>query len=128
RQLVHELRPPALDELGLAAATAQLAERVQTSSDQTSRPLRIEVEAPHLPPLPAAVEVALYRIVQEALTNAWKHAQAERCSVRIICHPAEIQLMVVDDGVGVPIVRTPGVGLNAMRERAEELGGHFAIV
>jgi two-component system NarL family sensor kinase len=122
RRLVYNLRPPVLDELGLipalrAGATAQL----------TSPKPHVVIEGPEsLPALPAAVEVAAYRIVQEALTNVVRHAQAEHCTVRLYLNNG-LELEVLDDGVGLPAAYTPGVGLNSMRERTAELGGEFTV-
>jgi signal transduction histidine kinase len=84
---------------------------------------RIDVDAGELDVLPAAVDLAAYRIVAEALTNAAKHAGAT--SVRLVLQRAAgtLEVRVCDDGVGVPATVTPGVGLRSMRERAEELGG-----
>ena len=119
RRLVHDLRPPALDDLGLVEALRQLAERYG-SKDST---LRVVVEAPEdLPSLPAAVEVAVYRIAQEAFTNVARHARARICVVRLSIND-EVALEIVDDGVGIPAGRNAGVGLSSMRERASELGG-----
>jgi signal transduction histidine kinase len=93
----------------------------------TDARLQIVVEAPdHLPPLSAAVEVAAYRIVQEALTNVVKHAQAGRCTVRLTAADA-LEIEIADDGVGLPDKRRAGVGLLSMRERAEELGGTCVV-
>ncbi len=120
RRLVHALRPPALDELGLAGALRQHA--------AGSVGLRVEVEAPAaLPPLPAAVEVAAYRIALEAVTNAARHARARRSVVRLAFEGTTLQVEVADDGIGLPAARTPGVGLAAMRERAAELGGTLTV-
>ncbi len=85
--------------------------------------LNVSVEAPQqLPPLPAAVEVAVYRIVQEALTNVLRHAQARACRVELSTG-ATLRLEITDDGTGLPEDRRTGVGLSSMRERAAELGG-----
>jgi two-component system NarL family sensor kinase len=84
------------------------------------------MEAPEgSPSLPAAVEVAAYRTVQEALTNVARHAHATSCRVRISVDRARsaLELEVTDDGVGMAEGRRAGVGLSSMRERAEELGG-----
>ena len=81
RRLVYDLRPPALDDLGLAEALRQLAARY----DSKDEPLRVQVKTPeNLPGLPAAVEVAVYRITQEALTNVARHARAKTCVVRLV--------------------------------------------
>ena len=124
RRLVYDLRPPALDELGLVAAVHQLAERYGAQGEQL---LRVLVEAPDdLAHLPAAVEVAVYRITQEALTNVVRHARAKSCVVRLEVGE-EVALEIVDDGVGIPQERRAGVGLSSMRERAAELGGTCII-
>ena len=115
RRLVYDLRPPALDELGLVGALRQTAQMLQHQ-------VRIELEADDLPPLPAAVEVAVYRIAQEALNNVVSHAQASYCRV-VLRHGDGLQLHVEDNGVGLPASFSAGVGLISMRERAAELGG-----
>jgi signal transduction histidine kinase len=123
RRLVYDLRPPTLDDLGLAAALDQLAERYGSEGEQP----RVLVEAPeNLPPLPAAVEVAVYRIAQEALTNVVRHAQAKECFVRLILN-GDVTLDIVDDGVGILEERSAGVGLYSMCERAAELGGSCVV-
>jgi signal transduction histidine kinase len=76
--------------------------------------------------LPAAVEVAAYRIAAEALTNVHRHANARSCTVRLR-RTTTLDLEVTDDGTGIPPDHTPGVGLVAMRERAAELGGTLTI-
>jgi two-component system NarL family sensor kinase len=124
RRLVYGLRPPALDELGLVGALEQSARQHQYTS--------VTIEAPvPFPSLPAAVEVAAYRIIQEALKNAIEHGKARNCvtcmSFDDALAPGSLCLTIDDDGVGLPEVITPGVGLNSMCERAEELGGVFAI-
>lgn len=119
RRLVYGLRPPALDELGLVGALEQAVRQHQQTV------VTIEVPAP-LPSLPAAVEVAAYRIVQEALKNAVEHGQAQNCAVRLALD-GSLRLTIRDDGLGLPGAVTPGVGLVSMRERAEELGGAFTI-
>jgi signal transduction histidine kinase len=77
--------------------------------------------------LPAAVEVAAYRIVQEALTNVVRHAGARSAGVQLRDADGVLELEVVDDGCGVPPQRTAGVGTSSMRERAEELGGSCTV-
>jgi signal transduction histidine kinase len=79
------------------------------------------------PPLPAAVEVAAYRIAQEAFTNVVRHADARQCVVRLAIAAGRLDLAVSDDGRGLPEQRRAGVGLYSMRERAAELGGTCAI-
>jgi signal transduction histidine kinase len=133
RRLVYDLRPPALDELGLVGAIRQGAAPYGGRGDHTGGAngdrLRVEVVAPErLPPLPAAVEVAAYRIAQEALTNVARHAHARTCQIRLSLDDTALRVAVTDDGVGLsePRAGSPrhtGVGLVSMRERAEELGG-----
>jgi signal transduction histidine kinase len=133
RRLVYGLRPPALDDLGLVGAIRQQAEShgfvAHERFSEVARedePDFFSIEAPEdWPSLPAAVEVAAYRTVQEALTNIARHAHATSCRVRISVDLARsvLELEVTDDGVGMPEGRRAGVGLTSMRERAEELGG-----
>lgn len=122
RGLVSNLRPPALDELGLLDALRASA-AVQLSSDG----LQVRIEGPDdLPALPAAVEVAVYRIVQEAVTNVARHAQAHHCDVRLRVNGG-LELEIVDDGIGFSHPAGDGVGLMSMRERTAELGGEFGV-
>jgi signal transduction histidine kinase len=125
RRLVYALRPPALDELGLVGALRRVA---SSGEVQAADSLRVVVEAAEpLPPLPAAVEVAAYRIAQEAFTNVVRHAHARACTIRVQLASAALWLSVEDDGAGLPTTPPAGVGLSSMRERAEELGGTFTI-
>jgi signal transduction histidine kinase len=122
RQVTEDLRPPALDDLGLAASIEGLARRLRTPA------LDVVVDAGILPTLPAAVDVACYRIAAEALANAAKHARASRVEVRLSAADGLLRLAVVDDGVGLPAVpRSRGLGLSSMRQRAEEIGGRCTI-
>jgi signal transduction histidine kinase len=123
RRLVYDLRPPALDDLGLVAALRRLAERYGSED----APLGVVVESPEdIPYLPAAVEVAVYRIAQEALTNVARHARARSCVVRLATD-GDVELEIVDDGVGIPAQRNAGVGLSSMHERTSELGGSCVV-
>jgi len=125
RRLVYGLRPPTLDQLGLLGAIRDATERYEPGP--ATNGLRISLRAPEeLPPLPAAVEVAAYRIVQEALTNVIHHARASYCTVRLAVGD-ELELEITDDGVGLLADHRSGVGLNSMRERAVELGGTCVI-
>jgi signal transduction histidine kinase len=120
RRLVYNLRPPALDELGLAGAIRQTAATHAGGMLMT-------VELPdELPPLPAAVELAAYRIAQEALTNVTRHARAGRCRLRLTVNE-DLELEVIDNGIGLGKAGPPGVGMSSIRERAAELGGTSSI-
>jgi signal transduction histidine kinase len=124
RQVVNDLRPPALDELGLIEALRGALTQLRTHPNG----LQIIFSADDLPRnLPAAVEVATYRITMEAVTNVIKHAHAQHCWITLqsAARPPEIQITIEDDGIGLPNAVVPNVGLHSMRERAEELGGIF---
>ena len=121
RRLVYELRPPTLDELGLVSALREQVTRYRKPG------LSITLNAPeHLPPLPAAVEVAIYRIAQEALTNVVRHANARHCTLSLEVDD-HVCLEIRDDGQGLAADYRVGVGLTSMRERAAELGGTCVI-
>ena len=125
RRLVEGLRPPALDQLGLVPA---LRVRADEHNAAAGDGLRWTVDADgDLAPLPAAVEVAAYRIAVEAATNAVRHSGGHRCSVSLRRDGDALHLRVTDDGVGLPERPRPGVGLTSMRERAAELGGRLAV-
>ena len=127
RRVVNELRPPALDDLGLVPALQVMAAKLGRSDDQGTPGLSVQVDAPaDLPSLPAAVEVAAYRIVQEGLANVLHHAQARQAVVRIWVN-GDLRVEVWDDGAGFQTRRRGGVGLISMRERAAELGGRCEI-
>ncbi len=120
RRLVYNLRPPALDELGLAGAIRQAA-------TAHSGGMHMTVDVPdEMPPLPAAVELAAYRIAQEALTNVARHARASRCRLRLTMN-GSLDLEVIDNGIGLSKAGPPGVGMSSIRERAAELGGTSSI-
>lgn len=124
RRLAHNLRPPALDELGLLGAVRERAASYAGGAD--SPEVWVEADEP-LPALPAAVEVAAYRIVQEALANVARHSGARRCTVGLRAVGGWLELEVADDGRGVAVDARPGIGVRSMRERATELGGSLAI-
>jgi signal transduction histidine kinase len=124
RRLVNGLRPPALDELGLVGALQRVAER--TGSEDGGVHVVVTVPA-HLPVLSAATEVAVYRIVSEALTNVVRHAGADTCTVRLEAGAGVLTVEVSDDGAGLPDSPMPGVGLASMRERAAETGGSCSV-
>jgi hypothetical protein len=129
RGLAHDLRPPALDTVGLDATLEgycqQFARRTHLTVDYTSQEVRAVADA---------VAIALYRFVQEALTNIAKHARATRVRVRLERTAAELSVTVEDDGGGFqmpdgPLGRTPsqGIGLLGMQERLALLHGTLAI-
>lgn len=122
RRVVDDLRPPALDELGLLGALRQRADQLSWRSDGAAILVRVDAPA-QVPPLPAAVEVAAYRIATEALTNVARHSGADQAVLRLRCDTA-LEISVVDDGA-TDGAWSPGVGLRAMRDRATELGGSF---
>lgn len=119
RRMVYAMRPPALDELGLVPALRQQANGLRNRAGET---VRVDVSGPgDLRPLPAAVEVAAYRIVVEALTNIARHSDSPSAAVRLELTSDRLRIAVTDDGHSDEW--QPGVGLSSMRERAEELGG-----
>ncbi|HLF73409.1 MAG TPA: sensor histidine kinase [Anaerolineales bacterium] len=123
RRMSYTLRPPALDEFGLVAAV-----REQIVQLQFENGISVSLESPQeLPSLSAAVEVAVYRVALEAVTNAVRHAQAATCKVSITLDDGHLLLDVQDDGRGLPASSKTGVGILSMRERVEELGGDFQI-
>jgi len=121
RRIVHDLRPPALDDLGLLGALRASGPGMLDGRDGGPK-VRIEGSGP-LDDLPAAVEVAAFRIAQEAMTNAVRHAGARHIDVRLRGYTGVLAVEVVDDGRGCPDDATPGLGLQSMRDRAAELGG-----
>ncbi|MEV4459536.1 histidine kinase [Microbispora sp. NPDC049633] len=123
RRLVHDLRPPALDELGLRRAVEQQAERVRSGR------LKVAVTSEgDLGSLPAAVEVAAYRIVSEALANVVRHSGAAHCDITIGVRERALEVTVRDDGSGIGADVMAGVGMLSLRERAAELGGGCEVV
>jgi two-component system, NarL family, sensor kinase len=127
RRLVEGLRPPALDQLGLVSALRQRAEQHRVPGDgRVGMTWTVESRG-EVEPLPAAVEVAAYRIALEAVTNALRHSGAETCSVTLQREGGQLLLRVQDDGHGLAADPRAGVGLTSMRERAEELGGSCTV-
>ena len=123
RRIVYDLRPPALDQLGLRGAVLAHAERCCGGPGAPA----LHIEIPGLPDLPAAVEMATYRIAVEAITNTMRHAAAQRLILRLNANQDRVLLEVEDDGLGLPVDLVPGVGLTSMRERADSVGGHLEI-
>ncbi len=121
KRIVRDLRPTALDQLGLIDAVAEFTRGFGDVVD-----VRL-VLPPHAVELPAAVEVATYRIVTEAVTNVVRHARATHCWLTITTEPSVV-IDVVDDGVGIGADDCRGVGITAMHERAAELGGSVHVL
>ena len=129
RRLVDGLRPPALDQLGLVPALRQRAEEHNLAAarggpDAMTWSVRADGE---LDGLPAAVEVAAYRIVVEAVNNAQRHSRAGDCTVTLRRVPGALLVEVDDTGIGLPDDPRGGIGLASMRDRAEELGGSCTV-
>lgn len=123
RSLVYGLRPPALDELGLVAAVAQL---VSATTGRTQ--IAIETDLPNdLPGLSAATEVCAYRVVQESVTNVVRHSGATTAQVGLSVEAGALRVEVRDDGRGLPDAFVAGVGFTSMRERVEDIGGTIEI-
>ena len=124
RRIVYGLRPPTLDEFGLVGSLREEVGRLQYEAPSLT--ISLDAPAEDLADLPAAVEVACYRIVTEALTNVTRHAHATHCSVRLrLNHGLDVN--ICDDGVGLPEGWRAGVGIASMRERVTELGGDLVI-
>ena len=125
RRLIHDLRPVALDELGLIPA---LREHLSRCSEEHGLVIELRAEAGER--LPADIETALFRIVQEAVNNVIRHAQAHHVTVTLDRQTDQVRLFIGDDGLGFD-TRLPRsknhVGLWSMRERVEQLGGRFSV-
>ena len=128
RRLSHELRPTILDDLGLLPALEYLAQGVASRSD-----IPIAVRGPRRPRLPTAIETALYRVVQEALRNATRHAGARRVDIYLEVEAGGVRCSVKDDGRGFDVKAAlglkgdRGLGLIGMRERLNAVGGRLTI-
>jgi two-component system sensor histidine kinase UhpB len=121
QRIGRELRPEALDDLGLSNALLALCTRV---ARQAGLPVRREIG--HLPPLPDDVELVIYRVAQEAVTNAFRHADAGELRVALHAVDGRVLLRVADDGRGLPERRREG-GLAGMRERAMLIGARLEV-
>lgn len=125
RLMIYELRPPILEQVGLAAALTSRLDAVERRGGLT-----VEAKLEEIPNLPAEMEVGLYRIAQEALNNALKHAQASQIRLALAQRSEAILLEITDDGLGfepAAAAQSGGYGLNGMRERANQLGGSLDI-
>jgi two-component system, NarL family, sensor histidine kinase UhpB len=124
RRIARELRPEALDDLGLVNALIALCARVAAGNGlEVRRDLQSD-----LPPLSQEVELVVYRVAQEALTNTLRHSGAQTATVSLVAEPDSVTLRVCDDGVGMP-ARLPGdtAGIAGMRERALLVGGVLSV-
>jgi signal transduction histidine kinase len=121
RNLSHHLLPPVLDELGLVAALTELAGRYDGTG------LTVSVEADPLHDLDPQLAAAAYGIVSEATTNVARHAAASHCRVIARRRDGQLEVTVIDNGVGLPADVVPGVGSRSMRERATEQGGALEL-
>lgn len=122
RRIARELRPEALDDLGLASALAALAARF---SEHAGIPVRRSIEP--LPPLGPDVELVLYRVAQECLTNVARHAGASRVELELREAGPAVELRVADDGRGLGASASDGTGIRGMRERAMLVGGTLSV-
>ena len=127
RALIAELRPPALDQLGLAPALASLAQRTGAVNDLE---VHADVELPDERRLGPELETTVYRVVQESLTNVVKHAGASRIDIAVRCEGDAVDVSVADDGIGFNSQRIAGngFGLAGMRERVELSGGELSVL
>lgn len=120
RAMAYDLRPPALDELGLIRA-------LEAGAPSPELQVRVIDRAADGPALSAAVEAALYRIAVAALDNAARHGRAQYCTIVLTRSDRSVEMTVSDDGAGLPPGAVPGIGISAMRERAAELGGTCTV-
>jgi signal transduction histidine kinase len=126
RRIARDLRPPALDELGLVGVLRMRIASFEAGPDD--RRLRVAFDAADdLPALPAAVEVAALRIALEALTNVARHSRASTARISLAMDGAWLVLAVTDDGIGIADLGSSGIGLASMRQRADELGGSLRV-
>jgi signal transduction histidine kinase len=129
QRLIADLRPSHLDDLGLAATVRWWINSVH---DRTSLPIRLEISGQERP-LATPLRLAMFRIVQEALTNVVKHSQATAVDVRLLFGELDVEVCVKDNGCGFNVhqsngARRPSWGLLGMQERAALLGGHFQLI
>jgi signal transduction histidine kinase len=126
RSLIFELRPPQLEADGLVATIGKDLEVLGRAHS-----LKTDLRVHGTPEPDSTVEVELYRIVQEALSNAVRHAQADTVEVELDARDDLVTVIVRDDGVGFDpgarAIRERRLGLTSMRERAERLGGTFRV-
>jgi signal transduction histidine kinase len=122
--VLEALRPSALDRHGLAEAVRETASGLGLGHPGGPE---FALEVDDLPTLAAPVEEAAFRIVAESLTNVVRHSGARTCSVRLARSDGDLCVAIQDDGGGIQQARDEGVGLESMRRRAAEIGGHVSI-
>jgi signal transduction histidine kinase len=127
RRIIDDLRPDVLDQSGLAGALRDYAQLVSARQSLT---VDLDTEGfdgpPGAPLMAPSVEVAAYRIAQEAITNVVRHSGASRCAVRLTCHDA-VGIEISDNGGGISAIRADGLGLASIRQRAQSCGGTLSI-
>jgi two-component system, chemotaxis family, CheB/CheR fusion protein len=129
-RLTLELRPPALDDVGLAGAISSLLDQFSTASGIRAD---LHTTGTETERLPSPIETSLYRVLQEALTNVWKHASAKSVSVIVERNPQQVQLIIEDDGRGFEVSDAPDdiargrFGLLGITERVSLVGGTFNV-
>lgn len=132
RTVSHLLHPPLLDEAGLASAIQWYAEGF---SERSGIQVALDLQ-PDLGRLPSEVEITLFRVLQEALTNIHRHSHASEAEVNVLIHEGSVQMRISDSGCGIPEqllrewreMRAPlGVGMAGMLERTREMGGGFDV-
>jgi len=123
RDMALLLRPPMLDDLGLVPALEWQAREVSRQSE-----MEVEVHADEMPSgLPDQMKTGIYRLVQEALQNAARHAHAKNAKVSVTSSPQKVEVEIADDGIGFEPARTRGMGILGMEERIRQLGGSFEL-
>jgi signal transduction histidine kinase len=129
RTLSYLLHPPMLDDVGLTTAISWYAGGF---SERSGIPVKLDLPATSLR-LPTRIELALFRVVQEALTNIHRHSHSATAEIRLVISPTQIQLEIADQGKGIAEIldasapKSPGIGLTGMRSRIEELDGQLEI-
>lgn len=123
RRIAVQLRPEALDDLGLTSALAVLADRF---SEQLGLDVSERIPA-DLPALRPEIELVVYRVAQEALTNVARHSASSQAELMLDCDEQRLRLTVRDHGLGLPPENLPGTGMRGMRERAALIGARLAI-
>ncbi|MGB0733938.1 MAG: sensor histidine kinase, partial [Pontibacterium sp.] len=124
RRISHDLRPSLLDDLGFEAALLSMTDEF---SERTGVFTNVRLDLPDIQ-LPDDIEITIYRVIQEALTNIERHAQATQAGISIYARDDTIKTIVSDNGKGIARERQrEGIGLSNMRERTELLGGSFEL-